>query len=140
MLHVKFDTNKILDQFQRKVDVYASFDVDSAVHAALDELADMLLKDMQANVERHVKKGRAYRAVERTPVQRAGNTQWVQVGAMRIRSEHKDGFHIVYQEYGSPTFGAADPWFRPVMNNKVKIRKKILEVFKRWNVPNVRAA
>ena len=48
MLHVKFDTNKILDQFQRKVDVYASFDVDSAVHAALDELADMLLKDMQA--------------------------------------------------------------------------------------------
>lgn len=140
MMHVKFDTQKIVDQFQKKALYYAGIDIDTAVHETLDELADILLKMMQEGVSRHYAKGDAYKAVERTEVQRAGNTQWVEVGAMRIRSEHQDGFHVIYQEYGSPSFGPADPWLRPVMENKAIVRKTILAVFERWNVPNVKAA
>lgn len=140
MLHVKFDTQKILDQFQKRAHNFAAIDIDAAVHDALNELADILLKMMQEGVERHRDTGAAYNSIERTEVQRAGNTQWVEVGALRIRSEHQDGFHVVYQEYGSPGFGPADPWFRPVMENKLIVRKTILSVFERWNVPNVKAA
>lgn len=140
MLHANFDTQKIMEQFGKMVDDYAAIDIDAAVHDALDELADVLLAMMQDGVKRHYKSGRAYESIERTPVQRAGNTQWVSVGAMRIRAEHQNGFHVIYQEYGSPSFGPADPWFRPVMEKKSLIRKTILSVFERWNVPNVKAA
>lgn len=140
MMHVKFDTQKIVDQFQKMAYNYQSIDIDAAVHEALDELADILLKMMQDGVARHRRTGAALDAIERTEVQHVGNTQYVEVGAMRIRAEHQNGFHVIYQEYGSPHFGPADPWLRPVMENKAIVRKTILAVFERWNVPNVKAA
>lgn len=67
-------------------------------------------------------------------MQRAGNYQWVEVGAMYIRTENKDGFHVVYLEYGSPTL-AADPWLRPTMERKAEINKIIMGVFRKWVCP-----
>lgn len=139
MLHVKFDTGKVLEQIEKSVANYTDVDIDAAVTAALDEIADVMLEQMQEGVRRHYKKGRAYRAIERSEVQRAGNYLWVEVGALRIRAEHKDGFHVIYQEYGSPTL-PADPWLRPVIENKAQVKRIILETFEKWSVPNVKAA
>lgn len=139
MMHVKLNSDAIMKQFASMVDNISQIDVDSAVAEALDEVADVLLAEMQKGVARHQKTGRAFDAIERTEVQRAGNTQWVEVGALHIRAEHKDGFHVIYQEYGSPKL-AADPWLRPVLDNKSLVRKTILSVFERWKIPNVKAA
>ncbi len=138
-MHVKFDTTKIMNRFAAMVDDITKVDVDAAVTQALNDVADYLLTEMQQAVKRHYRKGDAYKAVKRTEVQRAGNYQWVEVGAMYIRSEDKDGFHIVYLEYGSPTL-TADPWLRPAMEKRSQINKIILEAFQKWGVPNVKAA
>jgi hypothetical protein len=139
-MHVKFDGNDIIKQLQAYTDNVLKFDIDSIIADCLDEIADMLLEEMQSRVAKHKKKGRAYNAIERTPVRRAANYQWVEVGALNIRTTRKDGFHVVYQEYGSPGRFAADPWLRPVMEkSKAKINKLILEVFKRKGISNVKA-
>jgi heptaprenylglyceryl phosphate synthase len=139
MMHVKFDTRNLMDKFARMVDDITQVDVDEAVTQALDEVADDLLEEMQAAVKRHYRTGSAYEAVKRTEVQRAGNYQWVEVGAMYIRAEDRDGFHIVYLEYGSPTL-AADPWLRPAMEKRAQINQIILNAFREQGVPNVKAA
>lgn len=150
VLHVKFNTDSLMRRFSRMVDNMTAVDVDAAVHDALDEVADFLLSEMQAGVMRHYQTGAAYEAVKRTEVQRAGNRQWVEVGALHIRSEDKEGFHIVYLEYGSPGYTtkngkqagylAADPWLRPTMEKKAEITKIIMDVFKKRGVPNAKAA
>ena len=140
MLHVKFDSNQIVKQISGFVRDYEIIDIDAAVREALDEVADLLLEQMRSGALRHKVKGRAYDAIERTEVQRVGNYFYVEVGALRIRAEHQDGFHIVYQEYGSPKFGPPDPWLRPALEQKALIRQTILEVFRRYGVPNVQAA
>lgn len=101
MLHATWDTDKIMGKFARMVDNISKVDVDAAVTEALNEVADFLLKEMQEGVQRHTRTGKAFDAVKRTDVQRTGNYQYVEVGAMYIRAEDRDGFHIVYLEYGS---------------------------------------
>lgn len=150
MMHVKFNSSAIMDKFASMVDDISKVDVDAAVTEALNEVADVLLKEMQAAVKRHYRKGNAYRAIKRTEVQRAGNYQYVEVGAMYIRSEDQKGFHVIYLEYGSPGhmtkngkrsgYLAADPWLRPTMEKRALINRTILQVFKKWGVPNVKAA
>lgn len=140
MLHATFDTSSIMGKFSKMVDNISKIDIDAAIFEALNELADVLLLRMQDIVRRHYETGDAYRAIKRTEVQRAGNFQWVEVGAMSIRMEDKDGFHVVYQEYGSPGRLEADPWLRPTMEDKTLINKTIMDVFKKWGVPNVKAA
>lgn len=139
MMHIQFDSKKLSRQFGRMAEGIRRIDIDAAVMEALDEVANVLLAEMHKGVERHRDTGHAYDAIERTEVQRAGNYAWVEVGAIHIRAEHKDGFHVIYQEYGSPTF-AADPWLRPVMENKALVRKTVMAVFERWKIPNVKAA
>lgn len=139
MLHVSFNTDKIMSRVAKMVDNLNTIDVDAAVADALNEVANFLLKEMQAVVERHNQTESAFQALKRTEVQRAGNYQWVEVGAMHIRAEDQDGFHIVYLEYGSPTL-PADPWLRPAMEKQADIRKIILNTFRKWGVPNVKAA
>lgn len=139
MLHVKFNTDSLMKKFGRMVDNLTAVDVDAAVHDALDEVAGYLLKEMQQGVERHYQTGAAYEAITRTEVQSAGNRQWVEVGALHIRAENANGFHVVYLEYGSPTL-AADPWLRPAMEKKAEISKIIMDTFKKWGVPNAKAA
>lgn len=140
MLHVKFDGQKVMDQLSKVVGNISKIDIDAAIHEALNELADVLLAEMQKRVITHFKTGDAYKSIKRTEVQRAGNFQWVEVGAMRIRYEDKEGFHVVYQEYGSPGKLEADPWLRPTVENKALINKTTLDVFKKWGIPNVKIA
>jgi len=140
MLHATFGAANIMERLSMMVDNISKIDIDAAIHEALDELADVLLVHMQEIVRKHYQTGNAYKAIKRTDVQRSGNFQWVEVGAMSIRLEDKDGFHVVYQEYGSPGKLEADPWLRPTMENKTLINKTILDVFKKWGIPNVKAA
>ncbi len=150
MLHVKYDTHSMMDKLWALQDRVGQIDVDAAVKDALDEIADFLLAEMQKSVKRHYHLGNAYKAIKRTEVQRSGNYQWVNVGAMYIRSEDKEGFHVVYLEYGSPGhtsktgkqagYLAADPWLRPAMEKKAKINKIIMEAFRKRGLPNVKAA
>lgn len=140
MMHVKFNTDSIMKKVEQLVDNLSQIDIDSAVRSALDEIADYLLDLMQTAVKRHYKDGDAYRAIKRTEVERAGNYMWVEVGAMRIRYEDKKGFHVIYQEYGSPGKFDADPWLRPALEKRAQINKIVLETFKKWGVPDAKAA
>lgn len=140
MLHASFDGKQIMTRLAKMADNISKLDVDAIMHDALDALADVLLAEMQELVRKHYKTGDAYRAIKRTEVQRAGNYQWVEVGALHIRAEDKDGFHVVYQEYGSPGRLEADPWLRPVMEDRGLINRTILDVFSKWGISNVKVA
>lgn len=139
MMHVKFSSKSIMAKVEKMVDNLSTIDVDAAVTEALNDVTEYLLKEMQTAVKRHYRKGNAYRAVKRTDVQRAGNYQWVYVGAMDIRAEDKDGFHVIYLEYGSPTL-PADPWLRPAFEKRAQIQKIVLDTFRKYGVQNVKAA
>lgn len=126
MMHCRFNINSLDRMLSKMADDVAEIDIDGAVVEALDEIGDTMLTDMQEAVARHRKEGRAYRAVKKLPVDSAGNYHQVEVGAMDIRKGDQDGFHVIYQEYGSPTF-PADPWLRPAMERMKKYKDKILQ-------------
>ncbi|MCL2695439.1 MAG: hypothetical protein FWE69_03830 [Clostridiales bacterium] len=124
------DIVKSLDKFVERI---GAVNIDAAVTEALDALADWALAEMQYIVRNHNNTGNAFRALRRTAVQGAGNSRWVEVGALKIRAEDKDGFHVIYLECGSPTL-AADPWLRPTMERRAEINTIIRRVFRKWGV------
>lgn len=151
MLHCKFSTKSITDFLQKNADAMAGVDIDGAINEALEEISSTVLEDMQEAVKRHKKKGRAVSAIKSSGVQRAGNHHHVEVGAIDIRGADKKGFHVVYQEYGSPGHGTkngkvggvfrADPWLRPAMERAKKaMRGIILDVMKKWGAFGDKAA
>ncbi len=140
MVHVKLDTDKIMKSVNRYVENISKIDTNAAVAAALDEAADILLEQMQEAVYKHHRKENAYKSIKRTEVEIHGNYISVEVGALFIRSVDKKGFHVIYQEYGSPTF-AADPWLRSTLEkSRTQIKATIIAVMKGWGVTNAVAA
>lgn len=126
MMHVKFSINSLEKYLAKMADELQGVDIDAAVVSALDEIGDTLLADMRRKVEPHKRTGKALSAVKRRPVESAGNTHYVEVGAMDIRGVDKDGFHVIYQEYGSPTL-PADPWLRPALERLNTYKNKVIK-------------
>lgn len=112
MMHATFNMQSLERFILKMTDDMRGVDIDAAAVEALDTIGDMMLDDMQAKVAKHRDTGAAYDAVKKNDVVSQGNQHSVEVGAMDIRGEDKDGFHVIYQEYGSPTL-PADPWMRP---------------------------
>jgi HK97 gp10 family phage protein len=133
MLHAKMDLKSMAKYLDKFVSDVGDANLDAAVVEALDKVADFLLYEMQYRVWPHHRQGNAYDAIKRTEVKTNGHEHWVYVGALEIRTVDKKGFHIVYQEYGSPTM-KADPWLRPSMEQRSAIRKIIKDTFKKWGV------
>ena len=148
MMHVKFNSKAITDGLDRYVWQFAAVDIDGIVCDVLDDVGNEMLLDMQERVAAHsTPKKRAYNALKFEGVKTAGNYHSIEVGAMDIRGEDKDGFHIIYQEYGSPGHTTAkgkqagvfraDPWLRPAVETaKKRLRVVTHAALKRWGASN----
>lgn len=126
MMHAKFNFGGLESFLLKRATELEQLDIDAAVVESLEIIGEQMLLDMQEGVARHQRTGKAYSALKMKPVVSAGNYHSVEVGAMDIRGADKDGFHIIYQEYGSPTF-PADPWLRPAMEKLKKYKDKIIK-------------
>lgn len=147
MLHGSFSGRDLVRQLDAFAAQIGKVNIDAAVEEALNALADWLLEEMRAVLiaKGKVKKRRAYNALRRSEVQHEGNYMWIDVGGYRIREEDKDGFHLVYLEYGSthpkghttqePIF-----WLRGTMERKSEMRRIVKEVFEKWGVAGGMAA
>lgn len=102
MMHLKFDYEKIYEALVERAGSFEKVNFDEEVPKILDACADAMLESMQKTVSKHKRKGRAYAALKRGPVEQAGNYFSVSVGSPDIRREDIAGFHIVYHEHGSP--------------------------------------
>lgn len=125
---------KGLEEYVKKIEQVGN-NADKAVETALDRGAEFLVEEMRAGVERHVDRGRALKAVKRTEVKREGMAASVDVGALEIRGADQDGFHVVYQEYGSPGRLKADPWLAPALAKTSKVKKIMTDALKEAGVP-----
>ena len=141
MLHGSFSGKDLARQLDKFATEIGAKNIDAAVEEALNAVADWLLAEMQAVLVQHgkVKTSKAYDALRRSPVEHEGNQMYIEVGGYRIRAEDKDGFHLVYLEYGSThplghTTQEPISWLRSTMERKAEIRRIIDEIFAKWGV------
>lgn len=101
--------------------------IDDVAIEVINETVDFMRDQMKALLysriaQKDLSTGAAINAIKSEHAKRRGNIVSAKVGAIYIRGKDKDGFHLVYLEYGSPT-RAATPWFRPVLDRKALIEE-----------------
>lgn len=128
-----FSTNG-LEDFLAQI-AKAGNDIDETVAQALDESADILLSAQQEIVQTHRRTGEAYNALKKGSIKKVGDSQEIAVGALDIRKGDKEGFHIIYLEYGTPKVPALH-WKRSsIEKNLSKIRATQKAVFQKKGAP-----
>ena len=115
----------------------AGRNVDDAVAESLEAQADILLEAEQEVMRSHYRTGAAYRALKKSPIRKVGDEQSIDVGALDIRGEDKDGFHLIYFEYGDGQGNVpAIRWKRgSVEKCRAKMKRIQKEILQRKGVP-----
>jgi HK97 gp10 family phage protein len=104
-------------------------DIDKIAEEAVEESAKPVYEDIRKWAEKHKRTGAAYKGVVIPKAENSAGEIYTELG-IESSLAHKDAWHIVFVEYGTPRV-PADPGlseaFRKNKSKVKRIQKRILE-------------